>query len=68
MADDQLSGRQKKPSVDGPIMFGGAVYAVIIGFAVTHKAWTVAVTMFCYGITLLGARIAQLIVAIGANK
>lgn len=53
--------RPKREFIVAPIALFGAVYSVTIGYVVHHHHWNVAATLFCYGIALLGARIAQLI-------
>lgn len=52
----------RKEFIVAPIAVSGLGYSLAIGYAVHHHLWTVAVIMFCYGLALLGARIAQLIV------
>lgn len=44
-----------------PIALAGVGYSLAIGYAVRHHYWDVAATLFCYGIAMLGARIAQLV-------
>lgn len=44
-----------------PIMVVGLLYSLAIMFTVHRKMWYIAAFLFCYGIALLGARLAQLI-------
>jgi len=44
-----------------PISSVGAVYSVVIGLFIQQRMWSAAVVVFCYGIAMLGARLAQLI-------
>lgn len=44
-----------------PICLVGCVYSIAIAYTVSMRMWAVVAFLFCYGLTLLGARLAQLI-------
>lgn len=51
----------KREFIVVPIMLSGLGYSLAIGYMVHRRHWYIAAFLFCYGIALLGARIAQLI-------
>lgn len=48
----------KREKVFGPIVMCGTIYSLIVAVAIHARAWEVAAAIFCFGLTLLGARIA----------
>jgi len=54
--------------VAAPIIGVGILYSLMVGYAVQLRRWDFAAGLFCYGIALLGARLARLIARMGIKE